>query len=242
MFRIILLYFFVFPVCAKEIIVANYHNYSPWIIDEENKKGIFFEFVQELNKRSKGEYTFIAQIYPRARLDLKLIHNPDIIVPFVDPKFFNDLGLKKYSWSKNIFEDKSYFVFNKGKEFDTQDLSTLKNKRFSATIGHQYPDLEPYFNNRHIKKDETSTYISSILKIVHNRNVDFAVMDDSFKIYVKTKKIIPFEKISFSQRPRFIIKRMILVNNSDPKLLMFLNNCIVEIQKEPRWQKKFPKL
>lgn len=227
---------------AKEIIVANYHNYSPWIIDEQKKSGIFFEFIQELNNRSKGEYTFTGRIYPRARLEIRLKSNPNIIVPFVDPKFFNDSDLKKYSWSKSIFDDKSYFVFKKGKEFDTQDLSKLKNKRFSATIGHRYHDLDPYFSNGQIKKDETSTYSSSILKIVHERDVDFAVMDDSFKVYVKDKNIIPMEKLSFSQSPRFIIKRMILVNSNDQKLLAFLNNTIFEIQKNPRWQKKFPKL
>lgn len=227
---------------AKEIVVANYHNYSPWITDEQNKSGIFFEFIQELNHRSKGEYTFTGQIYPRARLEIRLKNNSNIIVPFVDPRFFDDIDLKKYSWSKNIFDDKSYFVFKKGKEFDTQDLSTLKNKRFSATIGHHYHDLDPYFSNSQIKKDETSTYTSSILKIIHDRDVDFAVMDDSFKLYVKDKNIIPMEKLTFSQRPRFIIKRMVLVNNHDQQLLIFLNNIILEMQKDPHWQKKFPKL
>lgn len=55
------------PVMAETVPVYTYHNHPPFIL--EAGKGLSFDFVDFLNKKSKGNPTFKLEVVSRAQLD-----------------------------------------------------------------------------------------------------------------------------------------------------------------------------
>ncbi len=82
------------PVFADTIKVWTYHEFPPFIVNEQAQTGLSYDLVELLTERSGGEHEFRLQVAPRERLNNRLKVKEPGIVLWVNPNWFDDTEQK----------------------------------------------------------------------------------------------------------------------------------------------------
>lgn len=95
---ILLLFVFSSFLNAKisKVDIYTYHDMPPYVINLNERSGLYFDFVNLLNQMNSG-YTFNLIYMPRKRLDYRLEQNKlDGIAIGVKPKWFKDASQTRF--------------------------------------------------------------------------------------------------------------------------------------------------
>ena len=113
----------------ERVNVYSYHLMPPYMVDEQSKSGLYYDFIKMLNEYSDN-YTFNLIYIPRKRLDYLLKQNALTgAVIGVNPKWFRDNNRVKYLWTDPIMSDKDVFVRLKSKAIIVETFADLTHKR-----------------------------------------------------------------------------------------------------------------
>jgi polar amino acid transport system substrate-binding protein len=142
------------PAFADTVSVYTYHNHPPFVL--EGGKGLSYEFVDLLNKKSKGNPNFKIEVVSRAQLD-KLVAAPDFggTVAWVAPAWFKDKEKTVYLWSNPVMDDANVVLSNASNKIDYKDPSSLKGKQLGGITGHNYAGIDDLVKSGDIKREDS---------------------------------------------------------------------------------------
>jgi len=197
-------YSFAFNYPKKsEILVYTAHIKSPYIEDFEEKKGLYFDLLNMMNKNSEL-FEFKIRNIPRKRLN-KYLETGELkgIVIGANPIWYNDTFRKKYLWSKEIFLDKDIIISSKQKAFEYVNAKSSIGKVFVGVRGYHYKEIDK-LEAQNLTKRFNVNDEKELLKMVLRKQIDFAIIGD--KTYkaalIKNNKLsneIHISSIDFSE-------------------------------------------
>lgn len=210
LFAIFLLFFSMSLIAQENIQVYSPYDSPPYIINFEKGQGLFFDFVKELNENFKGRYHFIANSVPRSRL--KLIMNKTtntIVVPFVAPGWFDDLGEKKYLWTTQISEDCNVVIYRGGRLNEIKKMDDLVGGATSVVNGQYTSSIQKLIDQKKVRVENANHVVQNFL-ILSKGRVDFLVTGYTVADYViKDQKL---KNLIILDSPVDVFSRKILIS------------------------------
>lgn len=139
--------------------IESIQVYSPYVsasyvIDMDKKKGLIFDFVNELNKAFKGTYVFTPNFVTRSRLKVIFAKKDDvIIVPFVTPAWFVDVADRNFLWTTKVSEDCNVIISRQDKKLKIKNWDDLKGLSTSLVNGEVNKKFESLIDQKKFVKN-----------------------------------------------------------------------------------------
>jgi ABC-type amino acid transport substrate-binding protein len=226
------------PALAETVSIYTYHNHPPFIIDAG--KGLSYEFVDFLNKKSKGNPSFKIEVVSRAQLD-KAIAAPDFsgAVAWVNPAWFKDKDRTTYLWSGQLTDDANVILSNASQKIEYKDPSSLKGKQFGGISGHNYAGIDELVSAGAVKREDADKERSNLRKLEAGR-IDVTLLPRSTANYLLHEMDLT-GKIYVAPTAQSTYTRHVLVSKKNPELQKFINDAIAEMAKDGNWQSTLAK-
>lgn len=235
---ILLLSFIIcFSLSAKEktpVVAYFYHAKPPLLINQIDKQGLYFDFINYLNKHS-DIYQFELVYMPRKRLDI-MLENDALggLVVGVNPIWFKDKNETKYFWTSRLFTDRDEVISLNRTPLTFMSPVSLHGKIFGGVRGFYYFGIDEAVNKNLIKRVDTADEISLFSMLRHQR-IDAAVVSRSTFNYV-VKKNDWFTLFHLSKKPHDIYDRRVLIPKSDHALYQHVEKIMLNMTLNQQWQ------
>ncbi|MFD2165257.1 substrate-binding periplasmic protein [Thalassotalea euphylliae] len=219
--------------------VYSYHLKPPLIIDDQEQKGLYFDFVNYLNSSSK-DYQFQLTHIPRKRIDKMLAEKElDGILLGVNPVWFKDKQETKYLWSPRIFTDRDELVSLKETPVEYINPDSLEGKVFGGVRGFYYFGINEIIKQQRVLRIDTVHEID-LFSMLLNRRIDAAVISRStFDYMVKINEWQ--DKFHLSKKPHDIYDRRVLIPLDNEHLYHYLLPIISQMEFDEQWQSTLAK-
>ncbi|WP_413290328.1 substrate-binding periplasmic protein [Bdellovibrio sp. HCB337] len=222
-------------VAVERVEFATHYDHPPFILDIKDQTGLVFDLANYLSKQSKGRYEFQVTFVPRERLQNYLVKKQKVVIPFVSPKWFDDVDQSRYLWTGILLMDQNVVVTLAKKKFEYKGPDSLTGKTMGYVLGHKMPAIEPLVNQGKIKREESPSMIGNFKKLVEGR-VDFVVTGEMI-----AKDLIAREnwqiRLSISKEPIDVFERRVLISpHSEVGLQKWLNIELKTLMRSPRWR------
>ncbi|HJV79860.1 ABC transporter substrate-binding protein [Noviherbaspirillum sp.] len=226
------------PALADTVPVYTYHNHPPFVVD--GGKGLSYDFIDFLNKKSKGNPSFKIEVVSRAQLD-KAMAAPDFngVVAWVNPMWFKDKDKTTYLWSGQIMDDANVILSNATKKVEYKDPSSLKGKQFGGILGHNYAGIDELVASGAIKREDAEKERSNLRKLEAGR-IEVTLLPRSTANYLLHEMDLA-GKLYVAPTPQSSYTRHVLVPKKSPELLKFVNEAVAEMAKDGGWQSTLAK-
>lgn len=222
------------PQLPSTVNIYTYHNQPPYIIDANDRKGLLFDFLNELQDAAP-KVTFVENVVSRSKVNDVLDSNQPSIVMWVNPDWFVGVSQSLY-WSKQIFESKSVFVFLKDKGVKYKTTEDLEGLVFGSRKGYSSHYISQVLGFEPIKQVAAASAGENVANLLKGE-VDFIVLPQVLGLnYFRSKNLI--EKIQVHDMPVDSLPIYIMVSHSYLELLPVVNNAIDKLNKSEAWQSK----
>lgn len=221
---------------GKDIFFLTYYDTPPFI--KNGKEGLVYELAKRMTELSRGMYKFNVMKARRARIEKSLNDGEEVIIPFVNPIWMNDLEKRRYLWSPSIFSGINILVSSKLK---TIELAQLEGGGYSlcGIKGHVYRSLDKYIEKKLIVRNDYNDYGHCLMLISRGR-VDFTSLPFSIA-YDLSRELEIKHKLYFSKKPTFTFKRYLLINNSLYDEYKEIVKIVKALGKDLKWQELLKK-
>ncbi len=159
----------------QRVSLYSYHLMPPYIIDEDEYLGLYFDFANYLNRvQSNVKYQVV--YVPRKRLDHLLANDQmDGIIIGVNPVWFGDKNQTRYTWSKALFFDRDEFVSHQKNKLEYNGPSSLYGKSIGGIKGFKYFGVDQLVKQKKAMRInvDSETLLVDILK---KQRVDVAII------------------------------------------------------------------
>ena len=230
-YLILIFIFFNTSIFSKEIVVWNYYNSIPFIVNKN--EGLAKDFVDLLNKHSKSEYKFRLSNIPRKRLNVYLQNNHQGIVLFVNPIWMGKNASTKYLWTEAFMEDQNEIISSSKNKIYFENPNLLKNKTMATIRGRKYKGFAELLKTNEIKNVIVEKEIQSLLLVSLNR-ADFTTQPKTI-VMPLIQKLNLQEEIFISPTPLFSFTRHIMITRPQYKLHEFLSNFTKDLETQKEW-------
>lgn len=223
---------------AETVSVYTYHNHPPFVL--ESGKGLSYEFVDYLNKKSKGNPSFKIEVVSRAQLD-KLVTAPDFsgTVAWVAPAWFKDKDRTTYLWSNQITEDANVVLSNATQKLDYKDPASLKGKQFGGITGHNYAGIDDLVKSGDIKREDSDKERSNLRKLEAGR-IEATLLPRSTANFLLNEMELT-SKLFVAPTPHSSYTRHMLIPKKNTELQKFVNEALADMAKDSGWQSTLSK-
>lgn len=221
------------PALAETIPVYTYHNHPPFVL--EAGKGLSFDFVDALNKKSKGNPSFKLEVVSRAQLD-KTVATPDFsgVVAWVSPNWFKDKDRTTYLWSTQIMDDANVIMSNASKKIEYKDPASLKGSTLGGIVGHKYPGIDEQVASGDIKREDADKERSNLRKLEAGR-IDATLLPRSTSKYLLHEMDLG-SKLYVSPTAQSSYTRHVMISKKFPEVQKLVNEAIADMAKDAGWQ------
>lgn len=221
------------PSFAETVSVYTYHNHPPFIL--EGGKGLSFDFVDFLNKKSKGNPNFKIEVVSRAQLD-KLVAAPDFsgAVAWVAPAWFKDKEKTTYLWSNPVMEDANVVLSNAAQKLDYKDPSSLKGKQLGGITGHKYAGIDELVSAGEIKREDSDKERTNLRKLEAGR-IEATLLPRTTANFLLNEMELT-SKLFIAPTPHSSYTRHVLVAKKSPEVQKLVNEAVAEMAKDSGWQ------
>lgn len=152
LYLLIITFFFALSAQALDSIPVYSPDSPPYAINMEKGEGMLFDFVNSLNEQFKGKCYFTANFVTRARLKVIFAKKENtMIVPFVNPHWFDDELEKKYFWTLSMAEDCNVIVVKKNKISKIKKWNDLQGMSTSILNGQVNTGVQKIMDQMKIK-------------------------------------------------------------------------------------------
>lgn len=226
------------PAFAETVSVYTYHNHPPFIL--ESGKGLSYEFVDFLNKKSKGNPNFKIEVVSRAQLD-KLVTAPDFsgTVAWVAPAWFKDKDRTTYLWSNQVMEDANVILSNASQKLEYKDPTSLKGKQFGGITGHNYAGIDDLVKAGDIKREDADKERSNLRKLEAGR-IEATLLPRSTANFLLNEMDLT-SKLFVAPTPHSSYTRHMLIPKKNAELQKFVNDALADMAKDSGWQSTLSK-
>lgn len=226
------------PALAETVSMYTYHNHPPFVVD--GGKGLSYDFVDALNKKSKGNPTFKVEVVSRAQLD-KVVAAPDFqgAVAWVNPAWFKDKERTTYLWSSAVMDDANVILSNASQKVEYKDPSSLKGKNLGGIAGHNYAGIDELVASGAIKREDADKERSNLRKLEAGR-IGVTMLPRSTANYLLHEMALT-EKLYIAATPQSSYARHVLVSKKNPAAQKLINEALAEMAKDSGWQSTLAK-
>jgi polar amino acid transport system substrate-binding protein len=168
---------------AEELVIAyGKYDVAPFaIVDGEKLVGGIIKDLGIALARELGMQPVFLDI-PRKRMP-DFIANGDVHIRIgFNPMWVNNP--ERFNWSQVLFDDKDLIVINKQSEDKVTKLDDLKGGVVGTILGHVYPDLEGYFSNRTLRRDNALSLTSNLDRLSMKRIEAVVTSKRSYDFYL----------------------------------------------------------
>lgn len=164
--------------------------------------GIFFDLAREMGKQLKRPFDFV--LLPRGRLDARLAEGQIELVCYDNEVWAGEYG-DKYFWSIPIFRQTEFVVSLAGVKGVKRlhSIKDLKGQRVGTVLHFIYPNLNQYFEEGSIHREDAGSGMANLAKL-NSQRVPYIILNNLEYAYYK------------KQYPR-LQKAPFLVNSIDVK-------------------------
>ncbi|MEA9356231.1 transporter substrate-binding domain-containing protein [Bacteriovorax sp. PP10] len=241
LYLILFLLFYSLDLVAQESIqVYSPYDSPPYVLNLEKGEGLVFDFVKELNETFKGKYHFVANFVTRGRLKI-IFDRKDfaMIVPFVNPVWFDDMAEKKFLWTQEISKDCNVIIYRHDKPLHIKKLDDLTGLSTSVVNGQLNINIQKLYDQKKIRVENANNVVLNFLKL-SKRRVDFLVIGYTLADYIiRNNKLFNLEIV---ETPVDVFNRKILVfSKKDARLGAVLRDQLSLMIKNGKIQKMFNK-
>jgi polar amino acid transport system substrate-binding protein len=154
---------------AAESLVFGYSNSdgAPYYIFRNGhlSSGFFYELGEAIGKELSVEVEFRG--YPRNRIERALATGEISAILYENPGWMDHPN--DFMWSNPYYSESSLILFSKKSVSSVTSPDDLRGLRIGAILGYHYPELEPYFKNGYLTRDDAPTLDQNIAKLRLNR-------------------------------------------------------------------------
>lgn len=219
---------------VRHITVYAYHLKPPFIVDQHQEQGLYYDFSAFLN--SKGDaYRFHTQFVPRNRVEHDLAHKRfDGVLLGVSPVWFSDQAEQKYLWTPGIFDDQDELVSLAETPFDYQGPRSLIGKKLGGVLGFSYFGIDRLAAKGKITRINTVGE-REVLEMLLKGRVDTGIVSRSTLNYLISHEAWQ-GRFHVSRQPHDTFSRRVLVLRRDQALYDYLLPILRGLPSDEDWQ------
>ncbi|WP_440875055.1 substrate-binding periplasmic protein [Thalassotalea sp. PLHSN55] len=210
-----------------------YHLKPPFIVDKNNKIGLYYDFADYLNKNSQ-HYLFETIFIPRKRIEKMLEDdNFDGLLLGVSPVWFKDKEEKKYLWTSSFYRDRDEVISSVTQPIEYSQPQSLTGHIFGGVRGFYYFGINELVATGKIKRQDTIGE-AELLDMVRYKRVDAAIISRSTFDFLTVSQ---FDRQAFhlSEKPHDEFERRILVPHQYVTIYQHINDILNDISTDPDW-------
>jgi polar amino acid transport system substrate-binding protein len=237
---ILLLSLLASSVKAKEKVnVYVYHLKPPFIVDNINKQGLYFDFSTYLNQKSQ-KYSFETIFVPRKRIETMLNQSKlDGILVGVNPIWFKDKNETKYLWTDKIYHDQDEIVSLQSTQVEYKNPKSLSGKFLAGVRGFYYFGIDELVSQGEIKRFDTIGE-HEVLQMIDLKRVEVGIVSRSTLNYLLKNNTWQHE-FYLSKQPHDNYQRRILVPHYNLDIYQEIAPIIQLMGTDPAWNKMLSK-
>ncbi len=222
-------------LCRAEVItVYTSANFAPLVVDD--KRGLYPDLINYLNRQKPGGFTFKLSYLPRKRLQVKLEEGSiDGIVIGMMPQWFDDVGQTKYLWTVPFAGDNFILVSNSGKPVNPGVVATLPGTTIGLTLGYVYPGIDQWIALNGLLRNDAQSEEKNIEKLLLGRVDCIVVSQTVINYYIKRNHWQG--RFQFGQVPGQLTERRFLIPHAFKRVHDKLAPVIKKLDTDPAWQK-----
>ncbi len=216
-----------------DVNVYVYHLKPPFITHLESEKGLYYDFSNYLNNKSK-KYRFKTIFIPRKRIDL-MIKKKELngILLGVSPIWFRDKEEQKYLWTSKVFTDQDEVISLKSKAIEYSTPSSLENLVFGGVRGFYYYGINELVEKNRINRIETVSE-QALINMLMNKRIDCTIISRSTFDYITgASKNRDLFHISINAHDKYT--RKVLVLHKDQAVFDDIEAIIVKMEQDSVW-------
>jgi polar amino acid transport system substrate-binding protein len=221
---------------ARDIEVCFYDAFEPFIVKTEGAvptEGLSADLVRYLNS-IQTKYQFKGTLYPRKRMDQKLIAGAECVVPWVIPSWFVAEIRDKVTWLDPYFPDSLEVLSNIDNPIDYYSPEVLIGKTVGWVAGWQWNGIDPLKESGQLEADTVASPRQNFMKLIRKRIDATLVHGASFVYFSKT--ILGSRSIYRSPIPHSQFGRQMFVNSQDQELIEDMQQYVQKMPGDPAWQ------
>ncbi len=216
----------------EKVPLVTYHNAPPFIVDEKAEIGLTYDLARWLTARADGIYHFVVETMPRKRLDAMLGKPRAVVVPWVNPKWFEKVWISNQYWSQPYLNDSNAILSQSGKPFEYSGPKSVVGKTIAGLHGGRWIGLDGLVEQGKINRLDAQSYLQAIKMVLAGR-ADLAMVPDPVaKFYVTHGNLAGY--LHFSIRPHSRYARHFLVTEKKD-LYQFMEKQIPIMGSDPYW-------
>ncbi|MDG2012780.1 MAG: hypothetical protein P8J33_04710 [Pirellulaceae bacterium] len=208
----------------------TYHTHPPFM--NGNGEGMTFDLATFLNQRSNGKFDFKVAPSSRARINSLVESDRWGVIPWVNPKWFNDPNKSLYLWSEQtLMQDANAIISHIRKPVDYQSAQTLQGMVFGGLNGHKYSGIDKFISKGgDLRRLDANNHLDNFNKLLRG-DIDVMLMPQSGALFSIAKH--NFDKdFHISPTPHSRFERRLLIINHRRQLQQFLDNILEEFERE----------
>jgi len=210
----------------------TYHDAPPFIVDEKAELGLTYDLARWLTARSEGIYRFVVQSMPRKRLDAMLGKPRAVVVPWVNPKWFEKVWISNQYWTQPYLNDSNVILSQTGEPFEYSGPRSVVGKIMVGLHGGRWVGLDGLVEQGKITRLDAQSYFQAIKMVLAGRADIAMVPNPVAKFYVTQGNLTGY--LHFSMRPHSRYARHFLVTENKD-VYEFLEKQIPSLGHDPNW-------
>ena len=215
------------------IVVYGYHLKPPFIINENQQLGLYYEFSRYMNRKVKKNWLRTEYI-PRRRLEQELAQ-PQFrgMVIGVNPIWFSDKDNQKYLWSSPILRDRDEILSLIAKPVEYTQPRDLFGKTLGLVHGLYYFGISEEVARGNIRSEEVNSEIHNLEKLLRSRLDVTIISRSTLNFYLKTHQVSNL--IHISAKPHDEFDRQLLCSKTLSQAFEQLEPLIANMPADPEW-------
>lgn len=220
--------------------IYTYHLKPPFIIDQKNQAGLYYDFSNYLNLL-QNKYRFKTVFMPKKRID-KYLNKDKLngILIGVNPKWFNDTAEDKYHWTVSILQDQDEVVSLKSSPITYQGPQSLIGLSLGGVFGFKYVGIDQLTDKKKIKRINTIGD-QQILTLIEKKRVDVGIVSGSTIRYLASNNHNLKSKFYISPQPHYAFERRVLFPKSLIEVFNNINPLLTKPENYYIWSKVLSK-
>ncbi|WP_419904684.1 substrate-binding periplasmic protein [Kiloniella sp.] len=214
--------------------LITYHSHIPFVTNKD--VGLTYELASYLNNKADKQYRFEVRVMSRLRINLLIEKPKTVVVPWVNPLWFNDKEETKFLWTQQVLlKDKNVVVSRKDDMIIYNGPNSLAGLKFGGLRGHHYVEIDDYISKTaNTIRIDSDGHISNFMKLSKGR-IDVTITPSSAVNYF-IKQMNLYDDLFISPRPHSSYNRRIFVNNKREDIRDFLDQALKAMVNDPTWQ------
>ncbi|WP_299691587.1 transporter substrate-binding domain-containing protein [uncultured Tateyamaria sp.] len=218
---------------AEDVPMWVYHNFPPYVVNEDLREGISFELADMLTAMSDGKYQFNVVVMPRKRLNNRIADGAPGMVLWANPAWFGDSDRTRFLWSAPVLNDQNDVISPTEVSFQYDGPGSLDGRMLVGVTGHRYPGVDGMIETGSVERIDVNAEDALVRFIASGRGEVAIVAQSAARYFVQKHEL--GEAVHFSGTPHSSYQRHILFQPELAPVHAYVQDALTRLQQSPDW-------